>query len=51
MPSLNNPKNHFITIEHEDSVNIKGLQIADVLSWPVYQRVVHENNDMDLIKI
>ena len=51
VPSLNNHKNHSITIEHEDSVNIKGLQIADVLSWSVYQSIEHENNEyVDLIK-
>lgn len=51
LPSLNNPKNHSITIEHEDSVNIKGLQIADVISWSVYQSIEHENNEyVDLIK-
>ena len=51
VPSLNNPKNHSITIEHEDSVNIKGLQMADIISWSVYQSIEHENNEYaDLIK-
>lgn len=51
MQSLNNSKNHFITIEHEDSVNLKGLQMADVISWSVYQSIEHENNEyVDLIK-
>lgn len=51
VPSLNNPKIHSITIEHEDSVNIKGLQMADVISWSVYQSIEHENNEyVDLIK-
>lgn len=52
VPSLNNPKNHSITIEHEDSVNIKGLQMADVLLWSVYHSIEHENKDyVDLIKV
>ena len=51
MPSLNNPKNYSITIEHEDSVNLKGLQMADVISWSVYQSIEHENNEyVDLIE-
>ena len=51
MPSLNNPKNCPITIEHDDSVNHKGLQIADVISWSVYQSIERGNNDyIDLIE-
>ena len=45
LPSLNNPKNHSITLEHKDSVNLKGLQMADVISWSVYQCIEHENNE------
>ena len=51
IPSLNNPKNCPITIEHDDSVNHKGLQIADVISWSVYQSIERENDDyIELIK-
>lgn len=37
LPNLNNPKNHPVTIKHEDSKNEKGLQIADLISWSVFQ--------------
>jgi len=48
---LNNPKNCPITIEHDDSVNHKGLQIADVISWSVYQSIERGNDDyIDLIE-
>lgn len=51
VPRVNNPKNYSITIEHEDSVNLKGLQMADVISWSVYQSIEHENNEyVDLIE-
>ena len=33
----------YIFIEHADSKKIKGIQIADLISWSVYQYI--ENND------
>lgn len=43
--NLNNPKNHPVTIKHEDSKREKGLQIADLLSWSAYQSIEHENDE------
>ena len=51
LPNLNNPKNHPVTIIHEDSKKEKGLQIADLLSWSAYQSVEHRNDEfINLIK-
>lgn len=51
VPNLNNHKNNLITIKHEDSIKHKGLQIADLISWSVYQKIEHNNNEyLDLIK-
>lgn len=48
---LNNPKDHTISILHGDSINYKGLQIADLISWPVFQKVEHQNSKyIDLIE-
>lgn len=50
-PSLNNNQNNHITIEHKDSTNHKGLQIADLISWSFYQSIEHDNNEyIDLIE-
>lgn len=47
---LNNPENHPISILHGDSINYKGLQIADLISWSVFQKVEHNNPQyLDLI--
>ncbi len=35
---LNNPENHPISILHGDSINYKGLQIADLISWSVFKK-------------
>lgn len=48
---LNNPKNFPIHIHHADSVNYKGLQIADLISWSVFQSLEHNNTEfVDLIE-
>ena len=41
---LNNVENHPISIIHGDSINYKGLQIADLISWSVFQKVEHKNS-------
>ena len=51
LPSLNNSKNYPISIDHEDSVKHKGLQIVDVISWSVYKSFEDENEEfINLIK-
>lgn len=48
---LNNPKNYPIQMQHSNSINYKGLQIADLISWSVFQYVEHDNREfIDLIK-
>lgn len=48
---LNNPNNCSISITHANSIKKKGLQIADLLSWSVFQSLEHYNSDFtDLIK-
>ena len=48
---LNNPKEHPISIIHVDSINYKGLQIADLISWSVFQKVEHQNSKyIDMIE-
>ena len=41
--NLKNLNDDYIFIEHADSKKIKGIQIADLISWSVYQYI--ENND------
>ena len=36
---LINPKNYPIKIKHANSVNYKGLQVADLISWSSFQAV------------
>ena len=40
---LNNVENHPVSIMHGDSINYKGLQIADLISWSVFQKAEHQN--------
>ena len=40
-----NPKNYPIEIKHVNSVNYKGLQVADLISWPSFQAVEIKNNE------
>ena len=51
LKNLNNLKNYPVSLMHVDSVNYKGLQVADLISWSIFQNV--EKNDTeftDLIK-
>lgn len=46
-----NFNNISIEINHVNSINYKGLQIADLISWSIYQYFEHENDEfMKLIK-
>ena len=42
--NLNNLKNHPISFIHANSINYKGLQIADLLSWSIYQKYENKND-------
>lgn len=42
---LVNLKSYPVEIKHVNSVNYKGLQIADLISWSSYQEVENENNE------
>lgn len=49
--NLNNLKNYPISFIHANSINYKGLQIADLLSWSIYQKYENENDEFEkLIK-
>lgn len=37
--NLNNSKNYPIHIKHANSMNYKGLQMADLISWSIFQCV------------
>ena len=51
LSKLNNAENHSISIMHGDSKNYKGLQIADLISWSVFQKAEHKNSKyIDLIE-
>lgn len=51
LSKLNNPEDHTISILHADSKNYKGLQIADLISWSVFQKVEHHNSKyIDLVE-
>ncbi|MBE6496189.1 MAG: DUF3800 domain-containing protein [Methanobrevibacter thaueri] len=43
LSKLNNVENHPVSIMHGDSINYKGLQIADLISWSVFQKAEHQN--------
>ncbi len=43
--NLINPKNYPILIKHVDSLKYKGIQIADLLSWSVYQDIENNNDE------
>ena len=40
---LNNASKHPISIIHGDSINYKGLQIADLISWSIFQCLENGN--------
>lgn len=49
--SLNNPDDYLINIIHGNSIKERGLQIADLIVWSVFQSLEHENSEfIDLIK-
>ncbi|WP_048812458.1 DUF3800 domain-containing protein [Methanobrevibacter ruminantium] len=51
LENLNNFKKFPIKLEHANSMSYKGLQIADLISWAIFQSVEHNNNEfIDLIK-
>lgn len=43
--NLLNLKNYPVEIKHVNSVNFKGLQIADLISWSSFQVVEHKNTE------
>lgn len=47
--NLNNMKNYPVEINHVNSVNYKGLQVADLISWSTYQ--AFENNIHEFIEM
>ena len=47
--NLKNTNNHSIFIKHVDSRKYKGIQIADLMSWSVYQ--YFENNDDEYVNL
>ena len=49
--NLNNIQKQPIKIEHADSMNYKGLQMADLISWSTFQDFENENPEfLDMIK-
>ena len=42
---LNNPNNFSINITHANSINYKGLQIADIMAWSVFQSLEYDNSE------
>ena len=42
---LDNVKNYPVEINHVNSANYKGLQVADLISWSTYQAFENENNE------
>ncbi|WP_407393837.1 DUF3800 domain-containing protein [Methanobrevibacter sp.] len=49
--SLNNPDGYLVNIIHANSIKERGLQIADLIAWSVFQSREHENSEfIDLIK-
>ena len=49
--NLCNYKNYSVSLNHVNSMNFKGLQIADLISWSIFQSVEHENDEfINLIK-
>ena len=49
--NLNNSKNHPINVKHANSVNYNGLQIADLISWSLFQSVERNNSEfIDVIQ-
>lgn len=51
LENLNNCKNYPIKLIHANSMNFKGLQIADLISWAIFQSVEKNNSEfIDLLE-
>ena len=51
MHNLNNFKKYHISIQHVNSKNYHGLQVADIISWSIFQSLENKNNEfIDLIE-
>ena len=49
--SLNNSNHYLLNINHVDSIKYKGLQIADLIAWSVFQSLEYDNFEfIDIIK-
>ena len=49
--SLNNYKKYPININHVNSFSYKGIQVADLISWSIFQSFEYENTEfVELIK-
>ena len=49
--NLNNSKNHSVDIKHTNSIHYKGLQMADIIAWSIFQSVERNNSEfIDLIQ-
>ena len=42
--NLNNIDNHPVSIIHGDSINYKGLQIADIIAWSIFKSLEQNNS-------
>lgn len=49
LSSLDNPDNHPVSIIHGDSINYKGLQIADIVAWSIFKSL--EGNDSQYLNL
>ena len=43
--SIKKYKKYPIAIEHVNSINYKGLQIADIISWSIFHNFEHDNDE------
>ena len=51
IPNLNNFKKYPIDIQHVNSKSFNGLQVADIISWSVFQSLEYKNSEfIDLIE-
>lgn len=49
--SLHNADGYLIDITHANSIKEKGLQIADIIAWSIFQSLEHDNSEfVDIIK-
>lgn len=48
--SLDNANGYMVNISHVDSFKYKGLQVADLIAWSVFQSLEHDNSEfIDMI--